>query len=93
METNGAFEIKGNEKITIDYSLSSNKDGLKLKAKKLQLQLEGFEFADKSANHILAKSPNFKIETDVEINSGKDKLTAAIGKAKNRKQRLPVFNA
>jgi uncharacterized protein involved in outer membrane biogenesis len=77
-----AFDLKGHELFNIDYKVGMDKKNLKVTIKKTRFELRDLQFADKSPNKTLVKTPTFALEADCTATIGKDKSDVVINKAK-----------
>ena len=77
-----SFDVQGHELFKLDYKVVTEKKALKATIKKARIELQNFQFDDKSTNKTLAKTPSVAIETDGLVTLGENKLDAIIKKAK-----------
>ncbi len=76
------FDLKGFEQSKLEYKLGVEKKDLKLTLTKSRLEFHDFEFADKSSQKTLFKTPHFAFESDAVITMANDNLDVVIKKAK-----------
>jgi outer membrane protein OmpA-like peptidoglycan-associated protein len=76
-----AFDVQGHELLKADFKVGIEKQDLKVSIKKSRVELQNFQFTDKSDKKTLFKTPSFAVETDALITIAKNNLDVVIKKA------------
>lgn len=92
LSDNDAFDLQGNGLLNIDYKVELDKKNLKFDIKKSKLELRDFQFADKTTDKNLLKSPSIGIETDCIATLANNNIDVVIKKAKLSSRDLQFSN-
>ncbi len=87
-----AFDLQGHELFNIDYKIGQDKKNLTVTIKKSRFELRDFQFADKSGDKNLLKTPAFSVETDATITVANKNLDVVVNKAKLDSRDLQFSN-
>jgi Domain of Unknown Function (DUF748) len=87
-----AFDLKGNEQFNVDYKVGFDKKDLKITIKKSRFELQDLQFADKSANKTLLKTPTFAVEIDCVATLAENNMNVAVNKVKFESRDLQFSN-
>ena len=87
-----AFDLKGNEQFNVDYKVGFNKKNLKVTIKKSRFELRDFQFADKSQNKTLLKTPTFSVEIGCVATLAENAMDVVVNKLKFDSRDLQFSN-
>ena len=87
-----AFDLQGHELFHVDYKVGMKNKDLNITVKKSNLEFRDFQFADKSNNKHLLKTPSFTLETDAQVTLAKSNLEVSVKEVKLASRDLQYSN-